>query len=50
MAEVGIDISAQSPNEIIECDLVVTVCRDADEQYPALKSEKHHWPIADPVQ
>ena len=54
MAEVGIDISGHSADEVIDYeldnyDLVVTVCSHAAGNCPAIGSaEKRHWSIEDP--
>ena len=57
MGEAGIDISRQPspclvPGMLAWADLVVTVCRGADEQCPALPAgvQKRHWPLANPSQ
>ncbi len=57
MGEAGIDISRQpsrclAPGMLAWADLVVTVCRGADEQCPALPAgvQKRHWPLANPSQ
>ena len=57
MGEAGIDISRQpssclAPGMLTWADLVVTVCRGADEQCPALPAgvQKRHWPLANPSQ
>lgn len=56
MAEVGIDISDQASTRLTDemlagCDLVVTVCGDADEHCPVLPPGTHrvHWPLPDPA-
>lgn len=56
MAEVGIDISAQESTRLSDemlagCDLVVTVCGDADEHCPVLPPDvrRVHWPLPDPA-
>ncbi len=57
MGEAGVDISRQPslclvPGMLAWADLVVTVCRSADEQCPALPAgvQKRHWPLANPIQ
>lgn len=56
MREAGVDISrresARLTPELLEwADLVVTVCKQADESCPALPSgaRKNHWPLNDPA-
>ncbi len=56
MAEAGIDISDQQSTKLSEvplddCDLVITVCGDADERCPVLpgSTRKEHWPLEDPA-
>lgn len=56
MSEVGIDISDQESTslnrELLDwADLVVTVCKHADENCPALPPgiQKLHWPLNDPA-
>ena len=55
MAEVGIDISGHSADEVIDYeldnyDLVVTVCSHAAGNCPAIGlAEKRHWSIEDPA-
>ncbi len=55
MQEVGIDISAQRSQHIDalpwhEADTVVTLCGEAEESCPVLRSEVRsvHWPLPDP--
>ena len=56
MCEAGVDIShresARLAPELLEwADLVVTVCKQADESCPALPhgTRKNHWPLNDPA-
>jgi len=56
MQEAGIDISGQestrlSDDMLADCDYVVTVCGNADENCPALPPgvRKEHWPLDDPA-
>lgn len=56
MAEVGIDISHQTskpidPDLFFSCDIVVTLCGDADERCPAVPpgAARYHWPLPDPA-
>ncbi len=55
MAEIGIDISEQEStvvtDEMLQVELVVTVCGHADENCPILPpgTRKIHWPLEDPA-
>ncbi len=56
MREIGIDISRQRSKEIDtdlmgKMDMVVTLCRNAEEACPATPQEirRIHWPIKDPI-
>jgi arsenate reductase (thioredoxin) len=56
MAEVGIDISSQTSDQISQelldkADILITLCGDARENCPVVpvKVEKRHWPLNDPA-
>ena len=56
MHEAGVDISRResarlAPELLAWADLVVTVCKQADESCPALPhgTRKNHWPLNDPA-
>jgi arsenate reductase len=56
MREVGVDISTQHSKGLEEIpldriDYLITLCGDADEQCPTLKSQvkRVHWPLPDPA-
>ena len=55
MQEIKIDISNQKSSKInnddlINIDLVITLCGDAKDKCPILKISKHlHWDISDPA-
>ena len=56
MAEIGIDISAQSSKHMDEflardVETVITVCGNADQACPVFPGQinRHHWPFEDPA-
>lgn len=56
MREAGVDISRResarlTPGLLEWADLVVTICKQADESCPALPpgTRKNHWPLNDPA-
>ncbi len=56
MQEVGIDIRNQTSktfevSQAKKCDLVITLCGDAEERCPALPAgvARTHWPLPDPA-
>lgn len=56
MHEAGVDISGQTSDtldafDLLDFDMVVTVCGDADERCPLLPTNIHklHWSLEDPA-